>query len=185
MERSRRIALGPLIAAAGGGLLVASLFVDWYGGLTAWTAFEVLDLLLAGVALLALLSLADQVGYQVPGVRRGFVLPLGVMALVVVASQLVDHPPAGVGRDLEPGAWMGLAGSALIVAGSALAAARISLAVDVERRVARDAPAAPTAPTRPAAPTGATGERAARTRPADPDASTVAERPEDFTEPRG
>ena len=41
-----RIPIGPLVAALGAVLLIVSLFLDWYGARTAFTVFEVLDLLL-------------------------------------------------------------------------------------------------------------------------------------------
>ena len=47
---SNRFELGPVILAIGALLLIASLFTEWYEPeLTAWNAFEWLDLLLAGV----------------------------------------------------------------------------------------------------------------------------------------
>jgi hypothetical protein len=143
MAGDRRIALGPLIGAAGAVLLVVSLFLDWYDELSAWTSFEVLDLLLAGIASAALVSLAGQLGL-VPARRRvigaGAALPLGAVAVLVVVSQLINHPPAGVDRDPKIGLWLGLAGAALLLAGATLAAARISLAVDVRRRVEPEPP---------------------------------------------
>jgi hypothetical protein len=143
MAGARRISLGPLIAAAGAVLLLVSLFLDWYDELSAWTAFEVLDLMLAGIALTALLSLLERLGVGPARARvmgAGGTLPLGAAALVIVLSQLVNHPPAGVERDPKIGLWLGLAGAALLLAGATLAAARISLAVDVERRDGPDAP---------------------------------------------
>jgi hypothetical protein len=59
----------------------------------------------------------------------------------------VNHPPAGVDRESEVGVWLGLAGAALLLTGAALATARISLAVDVERRAPH--PEAPTVTRRP------------------------------------
>jgi hypothetical protein len=137
MPPSRRISLGPVIAAAGAVVLIVSLFLDWYGGLSGWTSFEVIDLVLVGIALASLVSLAEGIG--ITGTRArivgsGAALPLGAAAVVIVASQLVNHPPAGVDRETEVGLWLGLAGAGLLLAGAALATARISLAVDVERR---------------------------------------------------
>ena len=88
MAGDRRIALGPLIGAAGAILLLVSLFLNWYDDLSAWTSFEVLDLLLAGIALISLISLAERLGVT-PGQGRlvgtGAALPLGAAAFVVVA----------------------------------------------------------------------------------------------------
>ena len=44
------IPIGPLIAAIGGVLLIVSLGLDWYGRFSAFTAFEVWDLVLVVLA---------------------------------------------------------------------------------------------------------------------------------------
>ena len=41
---TRRFELGPILAAAAALLLLVSLFLDWYGGLTAWEVFEIVPL---------------------------------------------------------------------------------------------------------------------------------------------
>jgi hypothetical protein len=135
----RRISIGPMIGLVGALLLLVSLFLNWWDGITAFTGFEVLDLLLAALALAAIVSLAEAAGARLPsGVAIGsaLALPLGLLALLIVVSQLVNDPPAvaGGGRSHEVGIWLALAGSLLIVGGSLLAVARISLALDLERR---------------------------------------------------
>jgi hypothetical protein len=145
VRTERRFEIGPLAGAAGALLLLVSLFLDWYGQFTAFTVFEVLDLVLAGLAVASLVSLAERLGARLPGgVGLGgtAALPLGVVALVIVLSQLLNHPPAAVDLDPQIGLWLALGGAALLVAGSLLAMARISLAVDVEGRSRRgdDAP---------------------------------------------
>jgi hypothetical protein len=58
---------GPLVAAIGGGLLIVSLFLDWYEpAISGWTAFETLDLALAGLGLAALGVLASGSAYPCP-----------------------------------------------------------------------------------------------------------------------
>jgi hypothetical protein len=156
MGEGRQIALGPLIAAAGAVILLVSLFLNWYADLSGWTVFEVLDLVLAAIAVASLVSLAERLGLA-PGrvFGPGASLPLGALAFAIVLSQLINHPPAGVDLDPEVGLWLALGGSALILAGSSLAAARISLAVDVERRQARSPdPEAPTTTAPPERPPG-------------------------------
>jgi hypothetical protein len=145
MPGDRQIALGPLLGAAGAVLLIVGLFFDWYGGLSAFTSFEVLDLVLLGLALAALVSLAERLGLRLRrvGVGPGAALPLGLAALAIVASQLINHPPAGIDRDPELGLWLSLGGAGLLVAGSLLSVARVSLAIDVERRRAGARAAAP------------------------------------------
>jgi hypothetical protein len=128
-----RFDAGTAIVALGAIALLVSLFVDWYEpGYDAWAVFEGLDLLLAGVALYALASLAPRFE---PLARW---LPLvAVAALAIVAVQLLDAPPAARGAGLEPGAWLALAATALMALGALLAAASISVTVDVRGRERR------------------------------------------------
>lgn len=132
---TRRLDAGALVAAGGGTLLFVSLFLDWYGdeadAISAWTVFELIDLLLAGVALLAISTCLHRAGVdrRLPDVS---LVVLGLAALVLVASQLVNHPPAVNGGDLdaETGAWLALAGAALILAGAVMSIARVSFSVE-------------------------------------------------------
>lgn len=135
----RRLDAGAAVAAVGGLLLLVSLFLDWYGedgeGFSAWTVFELIDLALAAIALLAIAAFLRHSGFE----RRLPEIPLLVLggaALVLTASQLVDSPPAVAFSDLglETGAWLGLAASALILAGGFMSVARVSFAVSVEHR---------------------------------------------------
>ena len=143
----RRLDAGALVATAGALLLLVSLFLDWYGddddAYSAWTVFEVIDLLLAGVGLLALSTVISRSGIE----RRAPEMPLlvlGIGALVIVVSQLLDRPPAANGLDPETGAWLALAAAALLLAGAIMSVARISLAVEARER--RDPPAPPPQP---------------------------------------
>jgi hypothetical protein len=137
----RRVPLGPLAGAVGALLLIVSLFVDWYHGVTGFTAFEVLDLVLAGLSLATLLALAERADLPVPRTAlAGHAPALSLLALAIVASQLVNDPPLVVG-DGGPGhavgSWLALGGAALMAGGSLLAGTSISLAVDVRRREPR------------------------------------------------
>jgi hypothetical protein len=139
VDRQRRIPVGPLIGLVGALLLLVSLFLNWWDGVTAFTAFEVLDLVLAALALAAIVSLTEAAGARLPsGMALGaaLALPLGLLALLIVLSQLVNDPPAivGDGRGHDVGIWLALAGALLITAGSLLSVARVSLALDLERR---------------------------------------------------
>lgn len=137
MTPRERIDVGPPIAILGALLLLVSLFLDWYEpGFTAWTVFEALDLVLAALALACLLGAAARLGLALPGGRglSSRLAALGVLALVLVLSQLINHPPAAVGEDPEVGLWLGLGGAALLALGGLLSVTRISLAVDVEGR---------------------------------------------------
>jgi len=148
-----RIDAGPVLAFIGGALVLISLFLSWYQApattwtMDAWTAFETLDLVLAGVAI-ATLYLAWE---QIAGRERlgaGWLLPLALLALVIVASQILDPPPAALppaalpnpiaGPEADPatGAWLALGGAgALVVAGIlSVASVRLSLVLDASQR---------------------------------------------------
>ena len=145
--RETQFPIGPLIAAIGAIMLIVSLFLDWYEDLTGFTVFEFIDLLLTGLAVLTLVSLAGAVGVIRPPLRPGLPLGVALLALVIVLSQLVNDPPAVAGpngRDQDIGIWLALGGSALMVAGAVLSAARI--AISVEPRDRRAAPARPERP---------------------------------------
>jgi hypothetical protein len=122
-------------------LLLVSLFLNWYtlpvGGLTAWTAFEVWDVVLAATAVAAFLCAATDLGWwrgPLPVVR----LPtLGVAAVVIVASQLVNRPPSVVDSAIGSGGWLGLVGAAGIAVGALIADSRLTVSFDTARDPAR------------------------------------------------
>ncbi len=135
MSQPNRFELGPLLMAAGAILLLVSLFVEWFEpGLTAWAAFELLDLVLAGIALLVLLA---ALGLLAPGwgVTEAERVPLLVAAaLAIVAVQLLDPPPIAGEGGAETGAWIALAATFLMGAGALLAFGRLRLQVSFEGR---------------------------------------------------
>jgi hypothetical protein len=57
---TRRFEVGPILVALGAALLLVSLFQDWYGPLSAWEAFEVVEVLLTGLAVAALIVAVGQ-----------------------------------------------------------------------------------------------------------------------------
>jgi hypothetical protein len=143
--RETQIPIGPLVAAVGGVLLIVSLGLDWYGPYSGFSSFEFLDLLLVVLALATLASLAAALGLLRTPLRPGTPLVVGVVALLVVLSQLINHPPVGNERDVETGLWLGLAGAALMLAGAILSTARI--AISVEPRARASTPPSDQAPT--------------------------------------
>ncbi|MEK6228465.1 MAG: hypothetical protein AABM31_03950 [Actinomycetota bacterium] len=152
---ARRIEIGPLAVLAGSVLLLVSLFLDWYelqpgAGFTAFTVFEFLDIVLAS---LALAGGAGALGRVLRGAADGpgdraldRVAPgVAIAALILVLSQVFNHPPAAVGDDALSGQWLALGGASLMTAGAVLDAARISFAVNVsprERSTRRERPVA-------------------------------------------
>ena len=143
--RETQIPIGLLVAAVGGVLLIASLGLDWYGPYSGFSSFEFLDLLLVVLALATLGSLAAALGLLRTPLRSGTPLVVGVVALLVVLSQLINHPPVGNERDVETGLWLALAGAALMLAGAILSTARI--AISVEPRARASTPPSDQAPT--------------------------------------
>ncbi|HVL31672.1 MAG TPA: hypothetical protein VM299_05505 [Solirubrobacteraceae bacterium] len=130
---ARGVEAGLLLIGAGAILLLISLFLEWYEPeIDAWTAFEVWDLVLAALAIAALVAIAGRMGVGRPRPSSWLLVPAFV-AFVVVVSQLIDHPPAagGPGTDPETGIWLALVGSALMLAGTLLSVARISVALNV------------------------------------------------------
>ena len=106
---TRRLDAGPLLVTLGAVLLLVSLFLYWFeGDVTAWQAFEVWDVVLL---VLAIGGIVLGVGLVVPDaevIDRAW-LPFGVGAVaVIVASQIVDPPPAVAGQNADVGAWLAL-----------------------------------------------------------------------------
>jgi hypothetical protein len=136
----RRIDAGDVLAALGALLLLVSLFLAWFGDLNGWQAFETLDLVLAALAILALAAAAAGAGL-LSGPSPRLLAPLGALLLVIVAVQLVEPPPAiSDDADVETGAWLALAGAALVAIGGLMRVAQVSVSVsvggrDVRRRV--------------------------------------------------
>ena len=147
----RRIDAGEVLAAVGGALVFVALFLMWFGDFSGWEAFESLDLVIAALALLAVAAaVASAAGWSSGPSAR--ILPwLGAALLVIVAVQIIEPPPGlfsigGDGEDSfaelidadpETGAWLALAGAALVLLGGVLRAARISVTVSVGNRDVR------------------------------------------------
>ena len=144
---------GRIVVALGAALLFASLWVDWYGydgglegeGFTAWTAFELVDLLLALLAIAAIVAALEPFARADSRIPPGVASAAGPLALLLVVVSIVNAPPAAQGfhSGLELGAWLALAGAAIMCVGALLAFNRISLVVSPrERAPARAAPPA-------------------------------------------
>ena len=129
---------GRIVVALGAALLFASLFIDWYGsgrgpdgGFTAWTAFELVDVLLALLALAVIAAVLEPLARGRARIPEAVAAAAPAAALVLVLVSIVNPPPAAQGfeSDLEVGAWLALAGAAIMCAGALLALNRISLVV--------------------------------------------------------
>ena len=134
---TRRIEAGPVLVGLGALVLLVSVFLDWYEpNVTAWEAFEVLDLLLVALALAALVVVVGTLRPDAVVIERQ-ALPLIVAAvLVIVASQILDPPP-GIAGDPMIGAWLALGAAVVMCVGAVLTLGRVSFAVTVEQRDTR------------------------------------------------
>jgi hypothetical protein len=132
---TRRLEAGPLLVTLGALLLLVSLFLTWFTGeITAWEAFEVWDLVLF---VLALGSIAAGVALIAQGVDLldGRFLPAVVIAVAtIVASQIIDPPPAAPGQDPDTGSWLALGATLVMCVGALLTYGRVGLTFTLERR---------------------------------------------------
>jgi len=135
---TRRFEVGPMLVALGAIVLLVSLFMDWYGSLTAWEAYEVVEVLLAALAVAALVVAAGLLLPDLEYLERRW-LPAIVLAVVVlVAAGLVDPPPAAGDDTREAGAWLAFGAAIVMLGGAVLTFGRVSFAVSVEGREARE-----------------------------------------------
>ena len=135
---TRRFEVGPILVALGAVLLLVSLFLDWYGPLTSWEAFEFVELLLAALAVAALVLAAGQLMPDLElGERRWLPIIVAAIALLV-AAVLLDPPPAAGAEELEQGAWLAFGAALVMLAGAVLSVGRISFAIAVEGRESRE-----------------------------------------------
>ena len=134
----RRFEVGPILVGLGAILLLVSLFLDWYGGLTAWDAFEVVEVMLATLAVTALVIAVGLLAPDVEYVERRW-LPAVVLGVVLlVAAEVVNPPPAAGEQDPATGAWIAVGSALVMLAGAVLTFGRVSLAVSVEGRDVRE-----------------------------------------------
>jgi hypothetical protein len=135
----RKIDAGEVLAAVGGLLVFVALFLKWFGEASGWEAFESLDLVIAILALLAVGAVVSSILGSAGGPSPRALPWVGAVLLAIIAVQLIEPPPvfADADPDRELGAWLALAGSALVLLGGILRAARISVTVSVGERDVR------------------------------------------------
>jgi hypothetical protein len=130
--------LSTVLVAIGAVAVLISLFLDWYGdpGQNAFSTFELTDWLFVALAVGALVVIGTESwsGGGTPNNRLAWIC--GALAFLVIV-QVIDPPPAARGNDREIGAWIALAGAALMVTGAVLAMAQISVTIDVAERERR------------------------------------------------
>jgi hypothetical protein len=135
---TRRFEVGPILVALGAIVLLVSLFLDWYGSLTAWDAFEVVEVLLAALAVTALVIALGQLVPDIEYIDRRY-LPVVVLATaVLVAAEIINPPPAAGNAALESGAWIAFGSAVAMFLGTVLTFGRVRFAVSVEGRQVRE-----------------------------------------------
>jgi len=130
---------GRIVIALGGVLVLVALFLDWYGGergfgdsgITAWTAFELVDVVLAVLALAAIAAALEPIARGTSRLPESIGAACGPAALLLVIVSVINPPPIVQGLDVElkVGAWLALAGAAIMCAGALFALNRVSLVV--------------------------------------------------------
>lgn len=137
-------------------MLLVSLFLAWYGApdslgggevadldVSAWTAFELIDILLAALAIATVAWAVAGVarsGHQLLPTRFGAVA--GPVALTLVLVSILNEPPLlsvvdpslEIEFSREIGIWLALAGAVLMTVGALLTTARISLVIASRER---------------------------------------------------
>jgi hypothetical protein len=133
----RRFDIGPLIVAVGSLVLLVSLFMDWYGGESAWGAFEVADVLLAALAIAALLAALGEIAAEIAVVDRGWLPAIVLSSTLLVVAEILSPPPAVGGADPQEGAWIAFAAALVMLVGTVLSLGRVSFSFSIEGREPR------------------------------------------------
>jgi hypothetical protein len=140
---NRRFEMGPLLVALGAVLLLVSLFLDWYGPLSAWDAFEVVDVLLAALAVLCLAGgLGTLAREDMVFVDRRWLPGIVLAVAVIVVAEIIDPPPAAADLSPDTGAWLAFAAAIVMLIGAVLSLGRVSVSVSVAEREYRQRVAA-------------------------------------------
>lgn len=122
-----KLRAGELVAGVGIGCTIAALLRPWYetptGNIGFWDTFGVgavlmLAALVAAVALVATAAL-ERDSVAMPVAAAGWTVVLGVAGTVAAIVRVLERPQHASG--LCGGAWLGLAGAVLILAGAWIA----------------------------------------------------------------
>jgi len=123
----RRVRIGEMVAGAAGVVLLASMFLSWYSvsgrddSLTAWSAFSVVDILLALVALLGIALAVSQVvgrGPALPVALGVITTTLALAGTLLVLYRILNQPGPNEAIGVSIGAWIGLVACAGVFFGA-------------------------------------------------------------------
>jgi hypothetical protein len=119
-----RLRDGEWIAGAGAVALLAAMFLHWYAAglveVTAWQAFDVLDIVLALLALVPLGLVFTQATRRSPSIPVAFsvfTVLAGALAALLILYRIVNQPGSNDVVEVKAGAWLGFAAAAVITAG--------------------------------------------------------------------
>jgi hypothetical protein len=129
-----RLRDGEWIAGAGGVALLAAMFLHWYGldlgpvsdvvdigaEATAWQAFDVLDVVLALLALVPfglVLTQATRPSPSVPVAFSVLTALAGALAALLILYRIVNQPGPNDVVEVQAGAWLGFVASLVIAGG--------------------------------------------------------------------
>ena len=118
--RTSRLRGGEWIAGVGAVALLASLFLGWYSGASAWEAFSVLDVVLVLLALVPLALVVLQATRESPSLPVAFSVVAtlaGALATLLILYRILNQPGPNDRVAVELGAWIGLAAAAVATAG--------------------------------------------------------------------
>ena len=111
---TNRLSPGDMIAGAGAIGLFLFLFLDWFGPVNAWQGFDLLDILLALIALAVIVLVATRAmgnELNVPGGRATAIALLGFAATMIVLTFVLE------GEDRKIGLWLSLLAALAIAFG--------------------------------------------------------------------
>jgi hypothetical protein len=135
---TRRIEAGPVLVGLGALVLLVSLFLDWYQpAMSAWEAFEVLDLVLAALGIAAVVGAVGAIRPDAMVIERQLLPAIVAAIAIVVVAQILDPPPVILDGDPDTGAWLALGAAAVMCIGTVLTLGRVSFALTVEGRDTR------------------------------------------------
>jgi hypothetical protein len=135
---TRRFEVGPILVALAAIVLLVSLFLDWYGSLTAWEVFEVVEVLLVALAVTALVIAIGQLAPDLEYADRRWLPAVVLGVALLVAAEIVDPPPAAGGEDPATGAWLAFGSALVMFLGTVLTFGRVRFAVSLEGRQTRE-----------------------------------------------
>lgn len=122
----RQLRSGELTAVAGSTCVIVSLFVRWYeapgGNLDLWDTFgpaAVLLLAMLCAALAMIVSAVTERTTALPVATAVWCVPLGLIGTIAAIVRVLERPDHATA--VCAGAWLALAGAALILAGAWLA----------------------------------------------------------------